>query len=298
MDFKIGDSLEENGSEKQNNRKIPLIIVIVLSIVIGLSVFFISNLIFGDKKKDNTPNVSTNIDLEDENVKILYDYVTYGVRNKRYEKFIKEQSVKLEDFNNYEKFYYALQFAQAEDFASTGKVNENNQKIYNISTSKIRTYMQRFFGPEVTYSTNSKITYPFSFRINNLNVGTLTYAVESEGFSTVFTSFEDNIVSNNIIEPFYTELSKATKKSDGSIELIEKVLYTELVNKGGNVYDVNIYKDYQHTMLLETKTNLTEEQLKENPIKFEDYGEKVTTINYLFKLSSTNYYFYSSTINN
>ena len=79
---------------------------------------------------------------------------------------------------------------------------------------------------------------------------------------------------------------------------IEKVLYTELVNKGGNVYDVNIYKDYQHTMLLETKTNLTEEQLKENPIKFEDYGEKVTTINYLFKLSSTNYYFYSSTINN
>ena len=40
MDFKIGDSLEENGSEKQNNRKIPLIIVIVLSIVIGLSVFY------------------------------------------------------------------------------------------------------------------------------------------------------------------------------------------------------------------------------------------------------------------
>ena len=109
MDFKIGDSLEENGSEKQNNRKIPLIIVIVLSIVIGLSVFFISNLIFGDKKKDNTPSVSTNIDLEDENVKILYDYVTYGVRNKRYEKFIKEQSVKLEDFNNYESVYKGIE---------------------------------------------------------------------------------------------------------------------------------------------------------------------------------------------
>lgn len=298
MDFKIGDSLEENGSEKQNNRKIPLIIVIVLSIVIGLSVFFISNLIFGDKKKDNTPSVSTNIDLEDENVKILYDYVTYGVRNKRYEKFIKEQSVKLEDFNNYEKFYYALQFAEPEDFANIGKVNENGQKIYNISSAKVKQYMQRFFGPEVTYSTNSKITYPFNFKINNLNVGILTYAIENEGFNTVFVSLEDDIISNNIIEPYYTKLTNATKKSDGSLELNEKIIYTELINKENNTFDINIYKDYQHTILLESKLNLTELDLKNNPINIEDYQEKAATISYLFKLSSTNYYFDSSKISN
>lgn len=297
MDFKIGDAIEEEGTSTKKNTKLPIIIIVILSIVIGLTVFLVSNAFFGEKKKDNTQAVSTNVDLDDENVKILYEYVTYGVKNTRNDKFIKEQNVKLEDFNNYEKYYYALQFAQVEDFASTGKVNSEGKKIYNISSSKIKNYMQRFFGPEVTYSTNSNITYPFSFRINNLNVGTLTYTVESQGFDTIFTGFEDNIISNNLVEPYYTELSQATKKSDGSLELTEKIIYTELIKKD-NVYDINIYKDYQKTMLLETKTNLTEEQIKENPISITDYKEKAATITYEFKLSSTNYYFYSSTINN
>lgn len=299
MDFKIGDEIEEAGaSPSKKNTKLPIIIVIVISIVIGLTVFLVSNTLFGAKKKNpDTPAVSSNVGLDDENVKILYDYVTYGVRNQRNEKFIKEQSVKLENFSNYEKFYYALQFAQVEDFANTGQINDQKQKIYNISSSKIKTYMQRFFGNEVTYSTSSVINYPFSFRINGQNVGTLTYAVERDGFDTVFPSFSDNVVSNNVVEPYYTELVGATKKSDGSLELTEKIIYTS-VNKRDNVYDVNVYKDYQKTMLLEQKTNLTEEALKEKPIAARDYGEKAATITYVFKLNSTNYYFYSSKITN
>lgn len=296
MDFKIGDDIEEN-TQKKPNKKLSLVIIIILSIIMGLTVFLVSNTIFGEKKREDKIT-DTKMDLEDENVKILYQYVKYGTRNTRNDKFIKEQNVKLEDFNNYEKFYYALQFAEPEDFANIGKVNENGQKIYNISSAKVKQYMQRFFGPEVTYSTNSKITYPFNFKINNLNVGILTYAIENEGFNTVFVSLEDDIISNNIIEPYYTKLTNATKKSDGSLELNEKIIYTELINKENNTFDINIYKDYQHTILLESKLNLTELDLKNNPINIEDYQEKAATISYLFKLSSTNYYFDSSKISN
>lgn len=298
MDFKIGDEIEEEGtSVKNKNKNLPIIVVVVISIVIGLTVFLVSNLVFGEKKKDNPTAVSSEIGIDDENVKILYDYVTYGVRNTRNDKFIKEQSVKLENFSNYEKFYYAMQFAQVEDFAATGQVNDQKQKIYNISSAKVKSYMQRFFGNEVTYSTSSVIKYPFSFRINNLNVGTMTYAIERDGFDTVFTDFEDNITTNNVVEPYYTELVGASRKSDGSIELTEKIIYTT-VNQHDNIYDINIYKDYQKTMLLEQKTNLTAEQLQEKPISANDYGEKAATITYVFKLNSTNYYFYSSTITN
>lgn len=296
MDFKIGDEIvEENQEPTKKNNKISMIIIISLSIIVGLTVFFISNAIFGVKKVEPV-DTSTNVRLTDENVQILYDYVTYGTKGIRNDKFIKESSVKKEDFNNYEKFYYALQFAQVEDFENTGKVNNENQKIYNISSAKIKTYMQRFFGNEVTYSTNSTITYPFSFRINNQNVGTLTYAIERKGFDTVFTGLEENEVKKDLVEPYYTKLTKATKKSDGSLELIEKIIYTKLVPRD-NVYDVYIYKDYQNTILLETKSNLTKEQLEANPISITDYLEKASTISYLFKLNSTNYYFYSSTIN-
>lgn len=299
MDFKIGDEIEEttNNTSKQP-QKLSIIIIIVVSLVIGLTVFFVSNAFFGaSNKKKEPPITNTQVSIDDDNVKILYNYVTYGVKETRNDKFIKEQSVKLEDFSNYEKFYYALQFAQAEDFASTGQVNAAKQKVYNISSAKIKNYMQRFFGNKVTFSTSSVITYPFSFRINNLNVGTLTYAVERDGYDTVFTSLEENTTSNALVEPYYTKLVNANKKSDGSLELTEKIIYTRTVPRNG-VYDVYIYKDYQHTMLLETKTSLTAAALKENPISVSNYEEKAATITYQFNLSSTNYYFYSSTITN
>jgi len=298
MDFKIGDEIEESSQQKEKkNSKIPMIVVIVVSLIIGLLVFFVSNAIFGGSKKTPQTNVDSNVSINDENVEILYEYVRYGTRGVRNDKFIKEQHVTLDDFNNYEKFYYALQFAQVEDFASTGKVNDQKQKIYNISSAKIKNYMQRFFGNQVTYSTSSVITYPFSFRINGLNVGTLTYAVERDGFDTVFTAFEDNITSTNLVEPYYTKLVDAKRKSDGSLELMEKIIYTKVVQRN-NVYDVYIYKDYQKTMLLETKSNLTADQLKQTPISIDDYLEKAATITYTFQLSSTNYYFYSSKITN
>jgi len=298
MDFKIGDEIEEKAkSPKKANNHFPLIIVGIISVAIGVTVFLVSNAIFGGSKKEPTSQTETNLKLTDENVKILYDYVTYGVKGTRNNKFIKEPSIKLENFSNYEKFYYALQFAQVEDFADTKEVNSNNEKIYNISSSKIKTYMQRFFGDEVTYSTSSKITYPFSFRINNNNVGTLEYNISRDGFDTIFSSLEEDIIDKSPIKPYYTELVNANKKSDGSIELTEKIIYTTTKDNQSYI-DISIYKDFEKTMLLESRKNQTLASLQEKPISIKDYQEKSATITYTFKLNSHNYYFYSSTIKN
>ena len=53
MDFKIGDDFDENGNvnEHKANKKVVITIVIVISIVFGLLVFFISNAILGGKDK-------------------------------------------------------------------------------------------------------------------------------------------------------------------------------------------------------------------------------------------------------
>ncbi len=303
MDFKIDEDFEENDEEsstKGNNSNsiIPIIIVVVISLFFGFSVFFVSNALFGKKVIPPEEPKNTMVALTDDNVEILYDYVTYGVRNTRNDKFIKEQTVNMNSFSNQEKFYYALQFVQVEDFISTGEVNSQKQKIYTIQSSKIKSYMQRFFGSKVTYATNSVITYPFSFRINNQNVGVMTYIVDKDAYETVFTGLEDNIVSEEVVEPYYTKLTQATRiGKDGSLELQEKIIYTDSKEENG-VYTINIYKDYQHTMLIETKQNLTKEQLQQNPISIDNYQEKAATITYVFKLDGTQYYFDSSSISN
>lgn len=298
MDFKIGDEIEDvSNNPKKKNSKLPIIIVVIISLVCGLSVFLISNAFFGKKEPKQPPVVDTQLSLNDDNVQILYAYVTYGTRNKRNDKFLKEQNVTINSFSNQEKFYYALQFAEPEDFTNTGKVDKDNHKIYNISSAKIKNYMQRFFGGQVSYSNNSVITYPFSFQINGQNVGTLTYSIDRDGFDTIFNGLEEDITEEKTVEPYYTELVSATKKADGTYELQEKVIYTE-TTIADNMYKIEIYKDYEHTMLLETRQNITEEQVKEDPVTIEKYKDRAATITYHFKLNGNVLYFDSSEISN
>ena len=305
MDFKIGDEIEdvenldENGdgfkpSRKQSN--LPLIIVIVVSIIIGLVVFFISNAIFGKKETTQKEPTSQKLSLTESNVDILYNYVTSGPKNTRGDKFLKEKNVTLQSFTTEEKFYYALQFADVEDFTFTGKLDDKKQKQYLIPNSKIKQYMQRFFGPTVTYSTNEVIKYPFSFRINGKNVGTMTYSEVDGGYITVFDSFEADVVDTDIVKPYYTALVGATKEVDGSYTLEEKVIYTKLETNEDKTYNISIYKDYENKSLIESKTNQTEEMLKANPISIDKYKSTASTITYKFKLNGNVLYFYSSEI--
>ena len=304
-DFKFEDSFEEVDTTKKkkkknkirNNKTIALTLVIILSLLIGIGVFIGSNAIFNkDKKKEKTPT-TIQLDLKNENVDILYQYVTYGTRNQRNDKFIKNKEVTLKDFTNEEKLYYALQFAQVEDFVFTKKYNDKNQKIYSISKLKIDDYMKRFFGNQVTYTTDTEITYPFSFRINGQNVGTLKYSKTIKGYETVFDGFQDDITTKDIVEPYYAKLYQAEQKLDNTILLTEKIIYTTLEEENG-LYNLTIYKDYEKTNVIEQLTGLTLEQLKNNPVKIENYLTNAGTIQYKFDINISTYYFASSKIIN
>ena len=302
MDFKIGDEIEdiEDESSKPSklrvNSKLPIIIVIIVSIIVGLGVFFLSNNLFGPKKPVKKVETRQKLSLKEQNVNILYSYVTYGTRNTRGEKFLKENKVTLDSFTNEEKFYYALQFVDDTDFESTGKVNEQNQKIYNIPDSKVKEYMVRFFGNKVTYSKEDTIKYPFSFRINGQNVGIMNYSRRDRGYNTVFDGYEEDLPEEEGIKPYYTELTGAYKELDGTYTLEEKIIYTEIIKNEDNTYTLSIYKDYDHKNILETKNNLTEEDLKSEKIDIERYKTKAATITYRFGLNNNVLYFESSTI--
>ena len=131
MDFKIEEIDEEEKSKKSsNNNLMPIIIVVIIALIVGLLVFLVSNKAFGKKEKKPEPVTETKLKLTEDNVEILYAYVTYGTKNIRNEKFIKEKNVDINSFTNDEKFYYALQFAQVEDFENDGELDKDNKFIW------------------------------------------------------------------------------------------------------------------------------------------------------------------------
>ena len=155
--------------------------------------------------------------------------------------------------------------------------------------------MQRFFGGSISYATDVMFTYPFSFKINGQNVGYFTESTQADGFDVVFDGLEEDTISNNLIEPYYTELVAAYKEIDGTYTLEEKVIYTELKENEGS-YTIYIYKDNDHIQLLETKLNLTKEMIKENPINMNNYKDKASTVTYHFGIFNNMLYFDSSKI--
>lgn len=305
-DFKIVDSFDEDDTTGEQNKKssnrnsktFAIVIVVILSLLVGIGVFIGSNALFNKGKKKEKQPTTIQLDLKNENVDILYHYVTYGTRNQRNDKFIKNQSVTLKDFTNEEKLYYALQFAQVEDFVFTKKYNEKDQKIYSISKIKMDDYMKRFFGSQVTYTTDDKeFTYPFSFRINGQNVGTLKYSKTRKGYETTFDGFQDDIISTDIVQPYYAKLTSAEQNLDNTIVLTEKIIYTTLEENNG-LYDLTIYRDYSKTKPIEKRSGITLEQLQNDPVKIDNYLANAGTIQYKFDINISTYYFASSKIIN
>ncbi len=298
MDFKIGEDIVEPGSKEPTN-KITIVIVIFIALLVGVLVFFASTTLFGKKDKNQT-NGEVSLDINNQSVVNLYNIATYGVLGKRYDKFVKEQRVTMDNFTNYEKYYYAMMFAKKEDFIDTGLKDNENYNIYSISNEKIKNYMKSFFGDKIVYSTAGAIELTFPFTIQNNNIGTLTYDSQTDSFTTVFKKSSD--ISKDLIEPFYGKLSSATSNSDNSVLLQERIIYTELIqNKDstGNLidsYTLNIYKDYEKTVLITSKNDLSAESLKVNPVKIEDYIDKAGLITYKFNYGTSGYYFVSSSI--
>lgn len=304
-DFKFSDISDSGNKNKKKGFDFKLIFIIIISIIVGLSVFFISNALFGKKATTTTkPSQEVSLDIDDSKVVTLYNYVTYGQLGSRNSKFISQKSVKLENFSNYEKFYYALMFATKDDFKDTGKTDDNTKlKIYSISNDIVKKYMKQYFGEKVTYSTDSSIQVTFSFAIDEKNTGTLNYDVERDGYLISFSSNKDTSINNSTILPYYTELDSASTTSDGDIQIVEKIVYiTAIQQKDANgnpvdKYDLLVYKDYDKTMLIGKKVNVSSESLKDDPITPSDYSNSSNTITYKFKKNyNGEYYFYSSEI--
>ena len=181
------------------NKKVAIIIVIVGAIILGLVVYSVVYKIMDKNNPEIRDYIGDPISVEDENVKILYDYVTYGADGMRNTKFVLNRNVDLASFSNKELIYYSLQFAQAEDFEFTGEYDNSRHKIYFISDSKIQQYMRYYFGATVTFTPEASLEYPFTFSINKQNVGTMTHDSTNAGYDTVFTK---RIDTSTIVNPF------------------------------------------------------------------------------------------------
>ena len=303
MDFKIGDEIEGEGTNKSKLKvksNLPLILIIILSLVVGLTVFFLSNSLFGPKKTKKEEPTRQQLNLNESNVKILYSYITDETSNKTREIFVREPKVTIDTFTNKEKFDCALQFAGPEDFEFTGKYKDPNspdikQKIYVISDITVKKYMTRFFGNKIDYLKDEEITHNFSFKINDQSFGVMKYSEEAKGYETIFETptSTDNI---KLVDDYYTELTGAYKELDGTYTLEEKAIYPEVTSNGDNNYTLSIYKDFEHTNLIEKKSDVSKEEL--NKIDVTKYKNQAATITYKFVLNGNILYFGSSSIKN
>ena len=303
MDFKIGEDIEDENKEsevKKDNSKLKTIIIVVFAIIVFLVVFLALNSVLNPKTKAKPTNTqvvtSEKKPLTERNVKILYNYVTYNANGGvRYDIFVKNKKVTIDTFTEDEKYYYALQYAQVEDFEYTGNKDENGNKIYSISERKIKKYMEYFFGKGVKYSTDITIKYPFSFSINDKNVGIITYNKETSAYDTIF-QMDNDTKEEYIVDPYMGKLVEAYKEPDGGYRLVEKVIYVYVKEQSDGKYEVTISKDYEHKSIIESSIDQTEEDLKK--IKVDKYIDKAATITYNFKIKepSNVLYFYSSEI--
>ena len=297
MNFGINEN-NSNEAKEKNLKIIPIIIIVVVAILAFIIVFLITNSIFNKPKPTSKTNTDTveKISITDDNVRILYKYVTTGTNNIRVDKFVKNKKVDKSSFTDEEKLYFALQFAEVSDFEKVEVRDNVDESVYTISIDKIKKYITRFFGSGVKMEEYVDISYPFSFSINGKSLGKLTYSEDNNGYDAVFSEIKEE--EDKLVEEFYTKLDSAYKKKDGSYYLVEKVIYTSLEEIEGK-YKLSIYKDFEKENLIEEKT-VTKEELENDPIKINEYIKDASTITYVFKpnlLSQNSLYFDSSSIN-
>lgn len=272
----------------------PIIIVILLAVAIGLIIFYITNPLFNEPQEG--PYVQE-LQLTDNNVRILYNYVSYSVDGNRNDVFVMNSSVTKENMPSKDKLYYALQFASPEDFVSTGKRDDDNNQIFNISDNKVDSYMKRFFGNSVTYSKVKKMDYTLNFSEEHKYIGTLTYSYDNKGYDTILNKIDEEEDEEEYVKPFYGKLVKASLFEDQTMELQEKVIYTKVL-EDDDLYTIKVYGDLHYHNLIETRNNLTKSQLKNSVFNMNEYMNEASTVTYTFKTENDKYYFYGSNLTN
>ena len=278
----------EKKPKKKSSMKL-IVIIIIIALTLGFVVYFVSNLIFGGKGEQTIENngISSTLSVDDPDVLDIYAKVTYGRNSNTLNKFQKEQFVSLKDFSNFEKYYYSFSSLQRKDLRD----EENNQ--YSISSVVVDELMHKYFGPDVTYLKQGTIPIVLDHSFEQGNTLSLTYNVDSKKYMTTLTKTDN---SNSSLVPIsISKLESASKESDGTLVLVERVIYINSSQNNGAV-SYKVYRDFNHTMLIDSKDNVSLEDYQKNPISADTYGQQGNLITYQFKQNNGDYYFYQSKI--
>lgn len=287
-------SPNENNKKKDSKTK-QIIILVVVAIVLGLLVYFISSLFFssGTSSGKRSGVLSTTLSVDDPEVESLYEMVTYGRDTNHLNKFLKEQSVMLRDFSNYEKYYYALSFLRSKDLESVE--DEDKEEIpnqYTIEDDVIDGLMKKYFGDNVSYLKQGTLSITLGSALDEGNSLSLTYNVTEKQYEVTFQTMTP--ASSRIVPVALYGLESASRDDD-TITLVERVIYLSS-SVENNVVNYDIYRDSAHTMLITSQDNIPLEEYQKNPITIEDYMKQGNIITYQFKEDNGKYYFYRSRI--
>lgn len=240
------------------------------------------------RNTNDTPNLATTLSVDDPEVESLYEMVTYGRGDSTLNKYLKEQFVRAEDFSNYEKFYYSFSGLRNRD------LEEVEDGTYAISESTVDQLMQDYFGDDISYLKQGEIPIVLSSSLDQGNTLLLSYQGEDMGFTTSISTTEE--VQSRVVPIYMSELESATRDGDGMITLTERVIYLTSEQTGDSI-SYRIYRDYDHTMLLDSRENVSLSDYQNNPISIDDYMNTGNVVTYHFQQNDDgNYYFYQSSI--
>ncbi len=299
LDAILFDEKDDKNDEPQDNntfednsnkatKKFTTMVVVGAAILCGIIVFVTFYIIFNPRAKKE---VNKKLNIESKEVQELYSMVTYGMTGVRYEKYIKEPVVQLENFTNYDKFYYALSYAELKDFQE-GETSNNNEKEYTLSSDKVEQFMRNYFGDEVTYDKKSTLIYSFLKITETNNKGTLNYDSNTKKYSIRFTSKANKITQALTAKKYFSELVSATQVTEDEIELKEFIIYCRCYENPSKTITCDLFKDYEQSIKIGTRPAVSFDTV----INYEDYP-KHSTIIYRFKKNSEgNYSFKSSRI--
>ena len=295
MNFDNFSSNSSNNYYKNNKRSnIKLAIVIGGAILLGIIVYYISSLIFSPKPQVNnnqqntTTDTSVELSIKNTDVVTLYNYVNYksSVNN---DIFLRSPSIKYENFSNYDKFYYCTQFIKDEDLTEIKSTDTNNKiKLYSISDKKINEYMKKFFGKKIEYEKEIEMNITLPIEKDQMNSGTIKYDPSKKYYILSLNTNNKKIESSN---SYITDVSKAFK-NDGKLVIEEKIIYID-IKEQNNKYNIKVYKDYNHTMLLDEKNNIDKNGFELKSL-INEYLDSASVITYTFKLNNNDQYYFES----
>lgn len=285
---------QEENKKTNNSWNIKIVILVVTVLALGLGVYFISSLFFGNNKKEVvTAGISSTLSIDDPEILDIYGLVTYGRDSNSLNKYLKEQSVTLKDFSNYEKFYYALSLLKEKQVREIKESNTTTQKQYYISDVDMDQLMKSYFGDKVEYLKQGTLPVVLAPGFDIGNTLSLKYSINKERYETTFTKTTTD--TSRLIPVALYGLESATLMDDGTITLVERVVYI-VSNVNNNLVSYQVYRDYNHTMLIESKNNIALEEYQKEPLSIDNYMEKANIITYQFKKNNGEYYFYQSKI--